>query len=72
MKKYGIDNVRGGAFCKIKLSSENVKTIENMINGLTDCCYKCSESGHFANDCHARKAVKNTSDIENGVNHTHI
>ena len=51
MEKYGINNVRGGSFCQTKLSSENKKTLERMINGSSNACYKCGEKGHFANKC---------------------
>ena len=51
IKKYGIDNVRGGSFCQYKLSKNSKETINNMINGSTDKCYKCGEAGHFANNC---------------------
>lgn len=51
MDLVGIDNVRGGSFCRIKLSDENKNTIKNMLNGTTDKCYKCGEDGHFASKC---------------------
>ena len=51
MEKYGIDNVRGGSFCLVKLSPSTKKIITQMINGKLDRCFKCGQSGHFANAC---------------------
>ena len=51
MELMGIDNVRGGSFCQLKLTNENRKTIEKMLNGSSDKCYKCGKKGHFANQC---------------------
>ncbi len=51
MEKYGINNVRGGSFCEIKLSKNNIDIIKKMITGTTDKCYICGENGHFARDC---------------------
>jgi len=51
MEQYGINNVRGGSFCELKLDEDHLRTIKKMINGSSDKCYICGETGHFANDC---------------------
>jgi len=52
MEKYGINNVRGGTFCELKLNQNNLSTIKKMINSSTDKCYICGENGHFAKKCY--------------------
>jgi hypothetical protein len=51
MEKHGINNVRGGSFCEIKLSETNIATLNQMITSVTDKCYICGKSEHFAKDC---------------------
>lgn len=51
MDKYGIDNVRGGSFSKIKLSQATRKQLETMSRGTSDKCFKCGEGGHFSRGC---------------------
>lgn len=51
MEKYGINNVRGGSFCQIRLSDENINTLTQIINGSNDKCYLCGSNTHFVNEC---------------------
>ena len=51
MDMYGINNVRGGSFCELKLNEDNIKVIKKMISSSTDKCYICGDTGHFGKDC---------------------
>lgn len=55
MEKYGVENVRGGSFCEVNLSKENITTINKMLNGSNNRCYKCNKSGHFIKECPLNK-----------------
>ena len=64
MQIYGIDNVRGGSFCSIQLSESNKQTLQQMITGSSDCCYKCGQIGHFIQDCHEQDGQDEDKDEE--------
>ena len=51
MTKYGIDNVRGGAYCKIELTAEEHKHLSKELKSTNEQCYKCGSSDHFSNKC---------------------
>jgi len=51
MKKYGIDNVRGGSFSELNLSREKKNVLESMIRSSSNLCFKCGSSKHFISEC---------------------
>jgi len=51
MAKYGVENVRGGAYTQISLGDDITAQIEKEIRGATDKCMKCGETGHFVSNC---------------------
>lgn len=51
MNQYGVDNVRGGSYCKTKLSQYDKEKATQTINSIMDKCYKCGKKGHFSNGC---------------------
>jgi predicted GIY-YIG superfamily endonuclease len=55
MKRYGIENVRGGVYSKMTLSAGEINTIEKNIRNNHNECLRCGRRGHFAKDCYATR-----------------
>lgn len=51
MKKYGIDNVRGGSYTQVVLPEDVEKVLKLELRGDSDTCFKCNLKGHFAGKC---------------------
>jgi GIY-YIG catalytic domain len=54
MDRYGMDNVRGGSWCRMKLTDTDRTYIRQMIDSIYDRCYICHQSGHSASSCPLR------------------
>lgn len=79
MKKYGIENVRGGSFTQIILPNDEITVINKMLNNADNKCYRCGLSGHFIKNCKMQDkninqfVHNNTWDVGNkfqGINDT--
>ena len=51
MDRYGVDNVRGGAYSQMKLDNASLVSLKREMNGANDNCNKCGKSGHFMRNC---------------------
>jgi cellular nucleic acid-binding protein len=51
MDKYGINNVRGGTYSQINLDENTIESLLKMNQTVTNKCYLCGKSGHFAKNC---------------------
>jgi predicted GIY-YIG superfamily endonuclease len=61
MKKYGVENVRGGIYAQVVLPDEYVNVLKLEFRGNADVCYKCNLAGHFANKCPNEEKPKSKS-----------
>lgn len=60
MKKYGINNVRGGSYTEVSLPGDVESVLQREFRGNADVCYKCNLAGHFANQCSIKVEEKPT------------
>ncbi len=57
MNKFGIENVRGGAYVSEELPNFQIEALKSEIWGSTDKCTTCGRLGHWAKDCYAKKDI---------------
>jgi predicted GIY-YIG superfamily endonuclease len=60
MKKYGVSNVRGGAYTAVDMTPEQEDMLRHEMRASSDACYKCGKSGHFANKCTRKSSFTGT------------
>lgn len=55
MKKYGMDNVRGGSYTTMSLTKHQKVLLEKELRSSDDTCFKCGKYGHFSKECNSNK-----------------
>lgn len=51
MKKFGINNVRGGSYSRLKLDKYEINHLIRLIRSSEDRCFVCGSLDHFAKHC---------------------
>jgi len=55
MKKFGINNVRGGSYSQIELREEVYRLLQKEFNQAEDKCFYCGLHGHTINNCKVKR-----------------
>jgi predicted GIY-YIG superfamily endonuclease len=61
MAKYGINNVRGGAYVTEKLDEVQEYALQKELWAASNCCTQCGRKGHFVKKCYAKSDVNGNS-----------
>jgi len=55
MYKHGIDNVRGGSYCRIDLDDAQRQALTTELRSAEGTCFECGRPGHFAGQCPSKR-----------------
>jgi hypothetical protein len=58
MAEYGVDNVRGGSFDALYLTSDQRAVLLRMIRSSLDLCFLCGVAGHYIKTCYGNQVAK--------------
>ncbi len=58
MNKFGIDNVRGGSYCTIILSKEQIYLLNKELRAANNTCFKCGRNNHYVKNCYAKTNIE--------------
>lgn len=64
MQYYGIENVRGGDYVRVKLPKGDIEKLQRELDGANDRCHRCGETGHFIRFCTNKKKEESKREEE--------
>jgi predicted GIY-YIG superfamily endonuclease len=60
MAEHGIDRVRGGSYCQVRLPDEKRAALEEELRHAQGACLRCGRAGHWAAGCYAKTDAAGT------------
>jgi predicted GIY-YIG superfamily endonuclease len=57
MLEKGIQNVRGGTYCKLSLSDQETLFLNRELRGALNICQGCGKEGHFIKNCKEEEMI---------------
>lgn len=57
MSRYGIENVRGGSYCQLVLSQQQLDLLKTELQSASGVCFNCGSKDHQAKNCHKSKVI---------------
>lgn len=58
MRRYGIDNVRGGMYSYIRIPDGIRDVLAQELRLTSDACFRCGREGHYTRECYAVKDAR--------------
>ena len=72
MDRHGIENVRGGSYCEMNLTSNSINAISREVNHANDRCLYCNKYGHFISQCPKKNTVSDSKYYSKNLNYLNM
>ena len=69
MDKYGLKNVRGGAFTSVELDASTMDILTRILDSANNRCFACGSTSHYTDSCNLKNdkyADSSCEDVDEG------